>query len=147
MANIKDEKIFLIYCRELGQTTIPVVHDMVQIHCVYIFCQHKVRHEEWLKVQGVYIDITSICKVLNQTAQECDHNSVSMSFVQTIDGASNENLDQLDQSFMYTQILKEILLTINFQQEHIDELLTYCREQYVGNSAELKNVNKIEKEY
>jgi hypothetical protein len=75
---------------------------------------------------------------------ECDHNSVSMSFVQMIDGASNENLDQ---SFMYTQILKEILLTINFQQEHIDELLTYCREQYVGNSAELKNVNKIEKEY
>ena len=39
------------------------------------------------------------------------------------------------QSFMYTQILKEILLTIDFEQEHINEFLTYCREQFVGNTS------------
>jgi tetratricopeptide (TPR) repeat protein len=48
---------------------------------------------------------------------------------------------------MYTQILKEILLTIDFEQVHINEFLTYCREQYHDNNAELKNVDKIEKEY
>ena len=48
---------------------------------------------------------------------------------------------------MYTQILKEILLTIDFEQEHINEFLTYCREQFAGNTIELKNVDKIEKEY
>ena len=48
---------------------------------------------------------------------------------------------------MYTQILKEILLTIDFEQSHINEFLTYCREQFVGNTAELKNVEKIRKEY
>ena len=48
---------------------------------------------------------------------------------------------------MYTQILKEILLTIDFKQEHINEFLTYCREQLVGNSGELKNVEKLRKKY
>jgi tetratricopeptide (TPR) repeat protein len=48
---------------------------------------------------------------------------------------------------MYTQILKEILLTIDFEQIHFNEFLTYCREQYVRNSKEFKNVDKIEGEY
>jgi Tfp pilus assembly protein PilF len=48
---------------------------------------------------------------------------------------------------MYTQILKEILLTIDFEQEKINAFLTYCRELLAGNTIELKNVDKIEKEY
>jgi tetratricopeptide (TPR) repeat protein len=48
---------------------------------------------------------------------------------------------------MYTQILKEILLTIDFETKHMNEFLTYCRGQLTGNTAELKNVDKFEKEY
>jgi hypothetical protein len=48
---------------------------------------------------------------------------------------------------MHTQILKEIILTIDFKQDHINDFLTYCREQFVDNPIELKNVDKIEKEY
>jgi hypothetical protein len=68
MTNIKDEKIFIICSGELGQTTVPTVHDMIQINCVYIFSKHKARHEqwtkEWSKVKGIYTDITSICEAL-----------------------------------------------------------------------------------
>jgi tetratricopeptide (TPR) repeat protein len=134
-----------------GQTTVPLVHDKPQVNTIYIFCSNKTRHEkwakEWPKIQGVYTDITHICEALKHAAQDCDQNSVSISFVKSTDGASNQNLDQLDQSFMYTQILKEILLSIDFEQVHINEFLTYCREQFVDNNAELKNVDKIEKEY
>jgi tetratricopeptide (TPR) repeat protein len=79
--------------------------------------------------------------------QDCDQNAVSISFAKTIDEATNSNVDTLDPSFMYTQILKEILLTIDFDQTHIKEFATYCREQFDGNYAELKNVNMIEKDY
>ncbi len=135
----------------LRQTIVPTVHDMNQINAIYIFCGNKIRHEqwakEWPKVKDVYTDITIICEELKQAVQECDQDSISISFVKSTDGALNENLDILDPSFMYTQILKEILLTIDFRQEHINEFLTYCREQFVGNNAELENVDKIEKEY
>jgi tetratricopeptide (TPR) repeat protein len=84
-------------------------------------------------------DIIPISEALKQAAQDCDQNSVSISFPNTTDG--------LNSSFMYTQILKEILLTIDFEPVHFKEFLTYCREQYAGNTAELKNVDKFDKNY
>jgi hypothetical protein len=151
ITNIKEEKIFMIISGEFGQTTVPIVHDIAQINCVYILSEHKALHEEWgqewSKVKGVFTDITSICKALKQAARECDQNLVSISVAKSTDGTSKENLDRLDQSFMYTQILKEILLTIDFQEENIHEFVTYCREQFVGNNAALKNIDKFEKEY
>ena len=70
-----------------------------------------------------------------------------MSFVPANDDNTTKDLNQLDQSFMYTQILKEILLTIDFQQEHFVEFIEYCRYQFKDNPAELANVDKLEKEY
>jgi tetratricopeptide (TPR) repeat protein len=148
---IKKEKTFMISSGALGQTVVPKVHDKSQVNTIYIFCANKSRHDkwtkEWFKIEGVYTDIKPICEALKKAAQDCDHNLVSLSFFKKAEGDSDENLDQIDSSFMYTQILKEILLTIDFEQEHIDDFLTYCREQFVGNPNELENVDKIEKEY
>ena len=94
-----------------------------------------------------YADISSICEALKQVIQDDDQNSVSISFIKKSDEASNQSLDTLHASFMYTQILKDILLTIDFEQVHFDEFITYCRERFVGNATELQNIDKIEMEY
>ena len=150
--SVKEEKVFMISSGAFCQTTVPIVHEKPQVSTIYIFCGNKTQHEKWAlqwpKVKGVFTDITSICEALKQAAYDCDQNMVSISFVKSSkDGTSKQNLDQLDQSSMYTQILKEILLTIDFEQQHIDEFLTYCREQFVGNTAEMNNVEKLRKEY
>ena len=145
------ETAFMVISGELSQRIIPIVQDIPQVSCIYIFCENNLHYEtwakKWIKVKGVFTDIISICEALKQVVQVCDHNSISISFVKTSEGSSNQNLDQLDPSFMYTQILKEILFTIDFEQVHFNEFITYCREQFVGNNAELKNVDMIEKEY
>jgi tetratricopeptide (TPR) repeat protein len=151
ISGIKEEKVFVIFPGVLAQTIVPSFHDMAQINCIYIFCEHKAQHEhwanQWSKVKGVFTDITSICGALKQSARECDQNSISISFVRSTDVTSKQNLDQLDKSFMYTQILKEILLTIDFEEDHISEFLTYCQERFASNGAELTNVEKLRKEY
>ena len=152
ITDIKDEKIFMIISGTFSQIIVPVIQDIPQVSSVYIFCENKAELEQWAqqwsKVKGVFTDITPICEALKQAAYDCDQNMVSISFVKSSnDEASNQNLDQLDQSFMYTQILKEILLTIDFEQKHINEFLTYCREQFAGNTIQLKNVDKFEQEY
>jgi hypothetical protein len=117
--------------------------DIRQVVSIYIICNNNDRHEQWVKqwpkVKGVFTDITPICEALEQATHDCDQNLVSISFVKTTDG--------LDSSFMYTQILKEILLTIDFEPVHFKEFLTHCREQLAGNTAELKNFDKLEKDY
>jgi hypothetical protein len=137
-----EEKAFVVISGEFSQPIISIVQNIFQVNCVYIFSTNNVQYEkwakEWPKVAGVYTDITPICEALRQARRDCDFNTVSISFAKKMDGATGPNRDTLDSSFMYTQILKEILLTIDFNEEHIKEFLTYCREQLAGNDAELK---------
>lgn len=60
---------------------------------------------------------------------------------------SRISLDQLDPSFMYTLVMKEILLTIRFEQQHIEESITYCRDVFDGNEIESSNADELERKY
>jgi tetratricopeptide (TPR) repeat protein len=124
---------------------------MSQVDSIFIFCGNKEWHEqwakEWPKIRGVFTKISPICEALKQAAQQCEHNAISMSFMATnTDDASSKTLDRLDPSFMYTQILKEILLTIKFEQQHIKKFTDYCREKFADNE-ELDNVKQFERHF
>ncbi|CAF4142251.1 unnamed protein product [Adineta steineri] len=140
---INNNKVCMIVSGSLGKHIVPHVHDMSQVDTIFIFCNnqewHKQWAKEWPKIKGIFTDITSICEALKQTAQQCEQNAISISFV-----ASNKKLDQLDPSFMYSQILKEILLTIKFEDKHFKEFITYCREVYEDDENELKNINQLQ---
>ena len=149
---IQDETTFMIISGALGQTIVPTIHSKKQISDICIFCGNKVWHEKWAKnwskIKDVFTDIQLICEALKQAAYACDHNAVSINFATTRDAAtSDSNKNTLDCSFMYTQILKDILLTIDFNRGHIVDFLKYCRVELAGNSIELKNVDRIENEY
>ncbi|CAF1552962.1 unnamed protein product, partial [Adineta steineri] len=143
---ITNNKVCMIVSGSLGKYIVRHVHDMSQVHTIFIFCNNQECHQqwtkEWPKIKGVFTNITSICEALKQTAHQCEQNTISISFV-----APNTKLDQLDPSFMYTQILKEILLTINFKDKHFQEFITYCREVFVKNEYELHNIEKLERDY
>ncbi|CAF1336708.1 unnamed protein product [Adineta steineri] len=143
---IINNKICMIVSGALGEHIVPHVHDMSQVDTIFIFCNnqewHKQWTKEWSKIKGIFTDITSICKALKQTAHQCEQNAISISFM-----ASNTKFDQLDPSFMYTQILKEILLTITFEDRHFKKFITYFREAFVENECDLHNIEKLERDY
>ncbi|CAF1137441.1 unnamed protein product [Adineta steineri] len=139
---ITNNKICMIVSGSVGQDIVRHVHKMSQVDTIFIFCNNQEWHKQWPKIKGVFTDITSICETLKQAAQQCEQNATSISFV-----ASNKKLDQLDPTFMYTQILKEILLTINFEDKDFEEFITYCRDVYGDDENELKNVNQLQATY
>ena len=151
ITDIDNEKIFMIISGTLGETLVPIIHDLCQISVIYIFCRDEIKHKQWAqnwcKIKGVFVEISAIRRELEQTVQECESNAIPISFVSTNEKLSNQSLDQIDQSFIYTQILKEILLTIEFDNQSITDFIIYCRELFADNSIELDNVNKFEKEY
>src|ERR1700721_265239 len=104
----------MIISGSLGQHIVPRVHNMSQVDSFFIFCDNKKYHEqwakEWPKIKGVFTEIAPICEALKHAAQQCEQNAISISFMDTSVDISKKNVDQLDPSFMYTQILKEILL-------------------------------------
>ncbi len=100
----------------------------------------------WLKVRGIFTDICVLCGSVKQTARQCDKDSIDISLV-SISDISGENLDQLDQSFMYTQLIKEILFELKHDDDSVKKLVTYCRDKYSGNEEELKKIETFHKGY
>jgi hypothetical protein len=113
---------------------VPYVHNMPQVDSIFLICDNKKQHEqwtkEWSKIKGLFTDIASVYQSLKQTAQQCEHNAIPISFMATDGDTSTKKLDQLNPTFMYTQILKEIILTIQFDQHHIDQFIHHCRKQF-----------------
>ena len=135
----------------LGQQIVPRVHTMSQVDSIFIFCGNRKYHEQWAKdwskIKGVFTEIKPICEALKQAAQQCEQSAISISIMGTGGDTTKKNLDQLDPSFMYTQIMKEILLTIKFEQQHMDEFIQHCREVLAKNEGELKNVDQLARKY
>lgn len=145
------EKVFIVASGSLGQTTIPTIHHLPQVNVIYIFCGNQARHEQWAKlwskIKGVFIDIAPICKAVKRAAFELDQNLTSISFLPTARQISKQNIDQLDVSFLYTQVIREILLAMHFGPQHINNFIQYCHEDSVRDLIESQVIDKISHEY
>ncbi|CAF1061233.1 unnamed protein product [Adineta steineri] len=143
---IINKKACMVISGSLGEHIVPRVHNMSQIDSIFIFCNNQNHHEQWAtdwsKIKGVFTDIISICEALKKAAHQCEQNAITMSFVGT-----NKKLDQLDPSFMYTHIIKEILLSIKFEQKHIQDYNNYCRDVFVDDEEEMVHIKQFEDEY
>jgi hypothetical protein len=146
-----NEKVALIISDALCQNIVPLVHDIDQLHKIFIFGKHKIRYEQWAKqwpkIKDVFTEATPIFEALNQVSQQCEQNAISISFVPIDSNTFNKNLDRLDPMFMYSQILKEILLAIKFEQQHIDEFLNYYRDMFDDNERVVENVDQLKRTY
>ncbi|CAF1186182.1 unnamed protein product [Adineta steineri] len=143
---IVDKKVCIIISGSLGQHTVPRVHNMSQVDSIFIFSGYKTHHQQWIKdwpkIKGVFTDSTPMCEALKKAAHQCEQNVIPISFV-----GPNEKLEQLDPSFMYTQMLKDILVTIKFEQKHIQDYFDYCRDAFVDNEEEMVNIQRLERKY
>jgi tetratricopeptide (TPR) repeat protein len=150
LSQITEEKAFMIISGSLDQQILTEIHAMSQVDSIYVFCSNKPDHEQWTKdwpkVKGVFTEIGPICVLLKETADQSDSDCLSVSILST-EQVSQKNLDELDQSFMYTQILKEILFEINYDAKSFNDFITFCRDQFRNNSVELEIITKFEKEY
>jgi tetratricopeptide (TPR) repeat protein len=149
--NINNEKACMIISASLGEDIVPRVHNMSRVDSIFILCNDKRRHEQWTKdwskIKGVFTDIAPICEALKQAANECEQNAIPMSFIATGGDTFTKRLNQLDCTFMYTQIMKEIILNITFDDNHIKEFIEYSRQAFAHNTEQLNNVKDLEGKY
>ena len=145
-----DEAAFVVICGIQSQTLVSIVEDIVQVKRVYLFYETILQSEKYLNkcpnVSNVYTDMTNLCETLKQATEYYNNNTSSISFANTVE-TDKQSANTLKCSFMYTQMLKDILLTIDFDNGHFKDFLAFCRKVLVGNSRELQKVDRLEKEY
>ena len=137
MDEIEEGRVFLIVSGSLGRHVVPCIEAMPQLKSVYVFCDNKMLHEEWVhkipKVKGLYTQMGPIYEALQIDIKTYDRAMIPITF------------KDVDALFMYTQLLKEAILQIEDDHEKsIKEFVDYCRRQ-----KELSplTIEKIEKEY
>ncbi|CAF1401335.1 unnamed protein product [Adineta ricciae] len=131
-----DEEITLIIS---DVRFLPFLLNIHQVNSIYILNENQLDFKQSPKVKGVYNNITLIINAFTQASHATDN----ISFIDL----TNQNLNELDPLFMYTQILKEILLTIKFDEKHKSEFIKYCRELYFDNKSQLNHIQIFEEKY
>ena len=86
------------------------------------------------------LKIDAIYDVFKQDTQQCDRDSISIS-------VTSGNLTGLDPSFMYTQLLKETLIGMEYNDKDKKELVEHCRILYSKSAEQLQIINEFELEY
>ncbi|CAF1615222.1 unnamed protein product [Rotaria magnacalcarata] len=140
LTTIEDEKILLVVSWEFFENIVPLIHDMSQLHTIFGFysnnCQQQEWSKEWSKVKSIHSSIQPICASLQKFTREHDHNAIPMSFISNkileASTTGRQNLDQLDPSYMYSMLFKEILLeTEEDDTKALDNFAAYCRKQNI----------------
>ncbi|CAF2038558.1 unnamed protein product [Rotaria magnacalcarata] len=151
IGSIENETIFIVLSGVLNQTTISLIHDLPQVSSIYILSDNKLEYEVWIhkwrKIQNFFKDFPSLNEAIAHAAQECDRNTIPMTFIGMTDETSEQNPGKSDQIFMFTQVLSGLLSTIKFTEKSIEEFSTYYRKQLIDNVTELRNIGKFEREY
>ena len=150
LCQIKDEKLFLIVSGSLGEFVVPVIEDLPQLHSIYVFCCDKLKHQTWAckhnKIRDIFTEIGSLCALLKNDIRQCDNNLMPISILSKTDYPTHD-LNALDPSFMYSKLLKEILMQLEHNNQAKENLVKFCCSQYEGNSKELRIIDKFMNTY
>jgi tetratricopeptide (TPR) repeat protein len=148
ITNVKIEKVFVIVSGSLAQRVVPLIVGQSQLASIYVFCGDKQKHQRWAsnfnKVKGLFTNIEDLCNQLKLDVRQSDNELTPISIISS---SSTTDLNELDPSFMYSQLLKEILLENQSTPQEKKELVDFCRLHYTDNNQELVVIDEFERKY
>ncbi|CAM4824079.1 unnamed protein product [Rotaria magnacalcarata] len=68
LSKIKHEKVLMVISGRVAQQIMSRIHNESHLKAIFIFCENKPKYESleknWPKVQGIFTDITVVCRSL-----------------------------------------------------------------------------------
>jgi len=150
ITDIKNEKIFLIIAGSLAQKIVPLINNLYQIDSIYIYCNNKSIHEKWAnkekKMKGIFTKIDSIYDAVRRDIRQCEDDLIPFSILSSKYN-ENENLNISDQLFIYTQLIKEILIEMDYQPNTKLDFADFCSLIYQNNNYQLNLIKEFRNDY
>ena len=142
-----DTNIIFIIQDIIAEKFLPIIHSFQQIHLIYIFTSNtKQWKKDYHKIQGSFNNSQLIAKNIEEYLNRSDTNSLPISFLSSTDIDSSRQ----DPSFMYFQLLKEILLNDHreeIEKETKNDMLIFCRQIYATNPEILNLLDEFEEHF
>lgn len=148
--HLKDASNFLILEEIISQQIMPLIHDLPQLDQIYVFSNNNSSSSEWVKewskVKGVFRTNTLLSEAIEFAIKHRIRDSIAVSFISVNGNDSNLNVDQLEASFMYTQIFKEILLEMKYGDNSLRDFVTHCKNKF-SSDISMNKLALFEQEY
>ncbi|CAF2739128.1 unnamed protein product [Rotaria sp. Silwood2] len=139
----KNEKVFIIVSGTFGINLADIMEETPQIYSIYVYCDQREYHEKWAtnfrKIKGVFTDMIPICEALRRDVRQANNDLISINILQSTKSP------ELDQLFICSLILKEVLINNEYNEETIKEFIKFCRVHYNNNSYQTKIIKNYEK--
>ncbi|CAF1013290.1 unnamed protein product [Rotaria sordida] len=140
--------IFFLVSETLGKIVIPHVHELSQIALIYILGKldgELFRH--YSKVAGVFIDNNRLVSKLVVDIARYTHTTISISFLDKNAIKSIRDLSKEHASFMWFQLLIEMLLKMDQMDIAKNEMIHECLSQYEDDQVEQKKIEDFQNNY
>ncbi|CAF1498306.1 unnamed protein product [Adineta ricciae] len=137
--SVTQGKVYVIVSESFGEQVVSCIHDQSVVDTILIFQDSNRRRSlrwinKWSKIQGVFNELSTMCATLKKITRQDD---ISIStFSTTVYDPTTKIWNREEPSMVYTQILKETLLSIDFQEEHKEDSMKCCTEIFSDNKFE-----------
>ncbi|CAF1592645.1 unnamed protein product [Rotaria magnacalcarata] len=151
LADVPNEKAIVVVSNAFGQDMIPQIHSMIQVDTIYLLGDIQAPSEQWIKewpkIKGQYSSVTSVFEAIQRVNKQYNQNSIPISFMPIMQSGSTHNIDELDPSFMYTQLFKNTLVQMEHSRQSVDDFVAFCRDKFRHNASALCVIDEFERGY
>lgn len=156
---IVTEKIFVIVTGAFYENIAFLLEFYESVESIYIFCPKQDKYElykeehsiwsEYKKILGVFNNIDDICAKIRQISIRCAHQiptTTSISHRYLAVARRSLGLNKLEASFMYSQLIKDILVSMTHGDAKSD-LINLFRTYYHGNDNRMRWIDEFQINY
>ncbi|CAF1426262.1 unnamed protein product [Rotaria magnacalcarata] len=148
ITDVVDKKILLIISPVAGQLLLPFIEPVSELYSIYMFSSQHTSDDQWAfkqnKVKGIFFEVESICGALKRDLCQLINDAALFSIVST---KCAPNFEQLDQSFMYTTLLKEAILEIEHDSKARERFTRFCLGRVFDEPLQPKKIYEFQRCY
>ncbi|CAF1625311.1 unnamed protein product, partial [Adineta ricciae] len=146
VSDVSEEQICLALCAHNVESLLPLIHDIPQIQSIFIKSENGsnegLKMNRWTKFKGSFTDIADFCNQFKTNLRKSEHDFASVNFAYSL---TNDHQRILDASFMYSQLLKDILLSKEYDDGAKKDFINYLRQQDANQPSRLKDLDVYER--
>ncbi|CAF1463350.1 unnamed protein product, partial [Didymodactylos carnosus] len=94
-------------------------------------------------VRGTYTNMNDICEKLSKDIVTSSHQLLCMNIIPT--NIKEKEINKQETSFMYFQLLTEILTGMDHKDDAKTDMINQCRLQYIDNEIVLNHIHEFDK--
>lgn len=148
--SLPNERFILVIRSRLGQKIISNIHCFTQVYSIYIYGTDKEKNKRWIKrypkIKGFLDKLDEVIAQLVSCQELSQQQNINEKLSITFFLKKDENTELNDQ-FIYSQILNDYLLHIKPISNNWKEFLAICKDTYKNDENELRIIREFENEY